>query len=386
GKVVAPEPDRVRFRGFSAVVLAALGCSDGAPTERDSVVVLTGPEMQRLTSEEGSRSGVIAGVQDAMNSIRGDLHRATELMRNAYQETSTSLESLDRGARETAEVFRDFQRAGGDMEGVTPRSAVERPQIERPLSSIPPAEMPSAEMLQGFVDSLVRITKESSALSEELGTLMSEMERFDHMVQEAQQHLPVSSEKPRRGRISLPYLGSSTAQKGRVGESGGDRSWFSLFRLVSSSARALTLSSQAKGREIRDTANDTHKELDVMRHALEKFANRDVSALMNSKAQLERLMKLLSQANQSVERMAAEGSAHVARAVQSLQFDDIVTQLLTAAERKIDVMEALLLEVLRRNLIPPELLASFESDLESLVGMSNHVTQSSVESGDIELF
>ncbi|MEM7447968.1 MAG: hypothetical protein AAF355_06990 [Myxococcota bacterium] len=323
--------------------------------------------------------------RSAVHSVRDDLERATQLMRETYKELNQSLQRIEEGAERTFDAFRVLQKGlGGDEENETEDEESQEPTGFVDITS---------SVLQGFVDELVRTSKDSIALSNELDRVMEQMRSVVKITRRVQRDalatklisLNASVQAANSEAAHTQWVAELDTPEQEKGIS-DELSWAAVFRVFARSVRALSESSQDTSEGIHDAVEMTSRELSRMKVVLDNMASRDLTGAMESKSQVEVVVSALSDANTTVEAVARENGQHTVRAVQALQFDDIITQLLAGAMQKLTLLEDLVARVIVSGNVPPEFVRSIQGELDNLEQMSNHVTQENVEAGDVELF
>ncbi|MEM9193542.1 MAG: hypothetical protein AAGF12_30485 [Myxococcota bacterium] len=303
-------------------------------------------------------------ARTAFRSVREDLARAAELMSTAYADMGSSLRALEQNAQSTAEVYHRLastlaDASDGDGEG----------------NSASFQELTTA-VLQGFVDEIISIARDAVTVADELEAAMAEMGRVVKLV-----------DRVNRGSLATKLVSlNASVQAAQSGDDSGNDGWQKVFRIFANAVRELSESAQVTSDEISEAALKTRSELNKMKQTVERMAARDMAEALDSKRRVEAIVQHLGDANRAVEEMATEARAQVAVAVQALQFDDIITQLMGGIDEKLVALEEVLIKVLESAHLPPDLVGSLLADLEALGSLTNHVTQQDTDAGDIELF
>jgi methyl-accepting chemotaxis protein len=182
------------------------------------------------------------------------------------------------------------------------------------------------------------------------------------------------------------------------------------FSVVADEVRKLSHRSASFNDQIRDRVTVARESIVKVRNTVGTMASRDMNATMSSKERVDELLAHVSQLNEylaikigQVSEVGQQIGDAVGVAVQSLQFEDIVTQSLGAAGRHVDRLQGLTAEVrhLRQMVYGTpdsvtergqieqlsEMRANFQAKCKEWSQQSaKPVTQQSLGAGAIELF
>jgi methyl-accepting chemotaxis protein len=180
------------------------------------------------------------------------------------------------------------------------------------------------------------------------------------------------------------------------------------FQVVASEMRNLSQGSAKLNEQIRVQVDISKKIVHETRDVVNQMAMRDMNALADAKDDADLLFAKLADMNShisenlgQVSEMTLSIDRSVGMAVQSLQFEDIVGQLLTHAEREVGEQEQALGDICGRLRTFVEAvrggrdgwiaLCNLGEGLQTLRGSamskkSTTVLQQSMEEGDVELF
>ncbi|MCC9000243.1 MAG: methyl-accepting chemotaxis protein, partial [Candidatus Contendobacter sp.] len=180
------------------------------------------------------------------------------------------------------------------------------------------------------------------------------------------------------------------------------------FQVVATEMRNLSQSSAKMNEQIRSQVERSKKIVHETRDVVNQMAMRDMSSLVEAKDRADALFTKLDMMNQFISESLGQVSQvtqgidrSVGLAVQSLQFEDIVGQLLTHADRELSEQEQVLADVYGRLSRFSERVQSggnvqtalleLNNGLQALCGAtliqkSAAVLQESMDEGDVELF
>lgn len=247
-------------------------------------------------------------------------------------------------------------------------------------------------ILQGFMDTLNQVSAQS-------GGVIAKMEAMTEVVNQTFSLLSnVEMITKQTNLLSL----NAFIEAARSGEAGRG------FQVVATEMRNLSHSSARLNEQIRVQVEQSKKIVHETRDVVNQMAMRDTTSLIEAKDQADILFAKLGVMNEYVSENLSQVSEisqsidrSVGMAVQSLQFEDIVGQVLSHADRELSQQEQILAD-LRTYLkqftdatqnggdIRTALLA-LEKRLDAVqqagsLHKSKAVLQQSMEEGDVELF
>lgn len=199
---------------------------------------------------------------------------------------------------------------------------------------------------------------------------------------------------------------NAAIEAARAGEAGRG------FAVVADEVRNLSLRTGQFSMQIRNNIGRVHQFVDSAESAIFALAAQDMNFALQSKKQVEVAMRDVQEMNAHVSRSlvtlgenASDLEVRVGSAITSLQFQDLVTQLVSHSMGRVTGLRQLAnsLQAMQNGLIQglaqakPEgdvaqtlqaPMARVEEDCEQLAssGKRNPVAQESMSSGDVELF
>jgi methyl-accepting chemotaxis protein len=188
---------------------------------------------------------------------------------------------------------------------------------------------------------------------------------------------------------------NAAIEAARAGEAGRG------FAVVADEVRKLSMRSNEFSNEIRTDMADVSKSVAAAEMAIQEFSSKDMNFALQSKQEVEGMMVEVSKLNDTmmgaVEELSATSTQverDVHTAVTSLQFQDMASQLVTHASKRMDAIQSILegiASIEQRHQAGSDRLAILKAVVQeatSLVEKMRHnpVKQISVDAGDIELF
>lgn len=247
-------------------------------------------------------------------------------------------------------------------------------------------------ILQGFMDTLGQVSAQSSGV-------IAKMEAMTDVVNQTFSLLSnVEMITKQTNLLSL----NAFIEAARSGEAGRG------FQVVATEMRNLSHSSARLNEQIRVQVEQSKKIVHETRDVVNQMAMRDTTSLIEARDNADILFAKLGVMNEyisehlgQVSEMTQSIDRSVGLAVQSLQFEDIVGQLLTHADRELGEQEQMLAELHNRLRVfvdatqnggdTRKALLELQGGLQAiqrsgLSQKSKAVLQQSMDEGDVELF
>lgn len=330
---------------------------------------------------------VLSALRDVLNlkdvKVHDDIRRGKTIISDAVVKLGNSFNGLNTQTRTQQQLvasLMDEVSQDGAAKARANRSSVK--EIADGMSSI----------LQGFLDTLDQVSAQSSGV-------ITKMEAMTEVVNQTFSligHVEMITKQT--NLLSL----NAFIEAARSGEAGRG------FQVVATEMRNLSQSSAKMNEQIRSQVERSKKIVHETRDVVNQMAMRDMTSLIEAKDRADLLFAKLAVMNQFISENLSQVSSltqgidrSVGLAVQSLQFEDIVGQLLSHADRELGEQEQVLVDVHGRlnrfaetaqsggNL--QMALLELNSGLQALRGTtmiqkSAAVLQQSMDEGDVELF
>ncbi len=330
---------------------------------------------------------VFSALQQALTlkdiKVHDDIRRGKTIISDAVVKLGNSFNGLNtqtRAQQQLVASLMDEVSQDNPLKARSNRSSVK--EIAEGMSAI----------LQGFVDTLGQVSAQSSGV-------IAKMEAMTDVVNQTFSLLGhVEMITKQTNLLSL----NAFIEAARSGEAGRG------FQVVATEMRNLSQSSAKMNEQIRSQVERSKKIVHETRDVVNQMAMRDMNSLVEAKDRADALFTKLDMMNQFISESLGQVSQvtqgidrSVGLAVQSLQFEDIVGQLLTHADRELSEQEQVLADVYGRLSRFSERVQSggnvqtalleLNNGLQALCGAtliqkSAAVLQESMDEGDVELF
>lgn len=334
----------------------------------------------RIAAEVLTSIQEILALKDA--KVHEDIRRGKTIISDAVVKLGNSFNGLNAQTRTQQQLVSSLidevsQKKGG---GSSDRASVR--EIADGMSLI----------LQGFMDALGQVSAQSSGV-------IAKMEAMTDVVNQTFSLLSnVEMITKQTNLLSL----NAFIEAARSGEAGRG------FQVVATEMRNLSHSSARLNEQIRVQVEQSKKIVHETRDVVNLMAMRDMTSLIEAKDNADILFAKLGVMNEYISENLGQVSEisqgidrSVGLAVQSLQFEDIVGQLLGHADRELGEQEQVMAEVRNRLRAFAEAtqsggdmrkaLLDLKSGLQviqrsGLFQKSKAVLQQSMDEGDVELF
>lgn len=258
------------------------------------------------------------GLADEMKNVIGEVERVRRLVHDAVVQLTGSFEELNRQSKfQEDAVSRVMNRSGKD---------------DPDAINIQKFSQMTRTLMGNMVDILSQVSQQSSTTVENIDVMVKHLDAIFELLGD------VKSIADQTNLLAL----NAAIEAARAGEAGRG------FAVVAEEVRNLSERSTNFNEQIRKLVFSSKEAIAKVRDTVGSMATRDVSMSVHAKEEVGRLLGQVEEINQTYTEGIREvsGASHkindaVSKAVRCLQFEDIATQALIAAESHVRRLESI---------------------------------------------
>ncbi len=342
----------------------------------------SGNESQEYVTEV--MSDISAVMDDEVSAIKDELSQVKNIIVDAIGELQNSFSSLNEHSRSQEGLVMSL------IENMASQN--DDSDIDDETSSISFAQFASETrvVMSYFVDQIVGVSRESMMMVHVIDDIAEQMVRVVDLL---------SDVKIIAEQTNLLAL-NAAIEAARAGDAGRG------FAVVADEVRKLSKNSNRFSDQIKEVVNNAHVNIDKAQKSISSMASKDMSVAIQSKQRVEEMFVQVGDINLFIENklgnireISDEINTSVGMAVRSLQFEDIVRQLVDHVNKRVGAVEESY-QMVNHSFATGHKINSAEhvQELQEihkkikssiLVGVENSgnpVSQKSMDEGEIELF
>ncbi len=363
-------------------VYAALSPSSKKRVEQDKanvgVFMVEGEELCGITEE------IDKTVREGVGSVHQELDQVNQLLSDAVMSLNSSFSGLNEKTQSQMRVVTGLlNNLSTSLEDEEDSQHLGIRQFTRETEKI----------LQYFITHIVETSKESMSMTQRVDDLVSQMDEVVELLGDV---------KVIADQTNLLAL-NAAIEAARAGEAGRG------FAVVADEVRKLSQNSNQFADQITQVVGQSRQNVDEVKDIVAKMASKDMSVAIQSKARVDEMMNDILKMNgnmtnslEEITGLTGQISSDVDQAVRSLQFEDIISQLINHTRRRVDSIEQIIAafhsqlgEIVQdgdgANPGSDSRLEEIRSRLREIRGSLDlekikPVAQQSMEAGEVELF
>ena len=319
--------------------------------------------------------GELDRIQSAeCREIVAEVDRARILLRDASTELMSSFRRLSS----------DTQAQQQRVSSVLATMSDSLSEDENEGLNIPAFVAQTATVLQNFVEVLVHFSKQSVTISYKIDDMVEHMDAIFELVSQ------VDSIAEDTNILAI----NAALEAARAGEAGKG------FKVVASEVRSLSRDTKALNEQIGSQVDAARTVIDEVREAARAIASQDMSMALNAKGGVDDMLERLRGMDEKTASVLDDlteftGRVHESAnaAIRSMQFEDMVTQILDHVQVKTHRLQELTGKLLAADAGRPGFSAADRDALlleavRELTSEALHkaVEQENMDAGDVELF
>ncbi len=364
---------RVLAVGLFALAVSALVRSVTA-SQTDAENDLNPNDAQLRSEVTGLLEDLAKKSEGECNESQGELDRVKVLLKNAIDELIVRFSEMNthiQAQRDLAlTIISNMAVSNQDTEGVSFAEFVQD----------------TSKTMEAFVDNTVNTSKIAMGLVETMETIDKEVNAILSILGE------IESIAKQTNLLAL----NAAIEAARAGEAGRG------FAVVADEVRALSQRTNQFSHEIRVHMDGVHSSLAVAHKSIYSVASLDMNFALQSKLRVQSTMTKIGDINQTmastaqqIDQHAGQVSVGVNAAVTALQFQDVTSQLIAHAQKRMLGVENMVSQLsnnvkqhgqLSEGLNQARISLREQAIIQQEAQRSHPVKHENMDSGDIELF
>ncbi len=261
-------------------------------------------------------SEISVEVDQQLDLVRNELGQIHTLLRQAIRSLTESFTGVESSARGETEIVKSL------LETIS-----ETASNDGQLTNFKSFSDETTTILNFMVTSILEVSKGSMELVNSLDDMLMQTNVVGAMLNDI---------KEITDQTNLLAL-NAAIEAARAGDAGRG------FAVVADEVRKLSRKTSQFSEQIRKQMTDTQKSMSEASMIAQAMATKDMNVALNSKQKVDEMMVEVSEMNRAmsaklaqVEGITEDIGVQVSKAVTNLQFEDMVTQVITHINQRID--------------------------------------------------
>ena len=359
-----------------------------------SAVFIKLSSSNQITSESPIADPVLLEQMNQLNALFNQLHQTTRDEINLLQDENMQIQGILHNAISgLVASFRGLEEESTQQKLMVFNLVDDTSNESEDHHTIKGIAGDAANSLKEMVDDITQMSAQSMALVKSLTLIKEDYEKVLKLLDE------MDSISSQTNLLAL----NAAIEAARAGEQGRG------FAVVADEVRSLSQRSKSFSDQIREQFGSTINTIVIANKQVGKMASTDMNMTMSNKNHLDDMMHEIESKNEeTASQLSAISSVsellnkHVGHAVQSLQFEDMITQLTDHIDKRLkrvntlgsanEVIASALINGTDYLSVSQQMISALESTLskaetEFQQTQNNPIRQQSMgDGGDIELF
>jgi methyl-accepting chemotaxis protein len=306
------------WAGFAALGLAWAWSFWFSQRQRVSAAQQSAAHQARLMDHDRRLQELRGGLAGELTGLHKEIDRVRGLLSESIHKLTASFETMNRQARaQEAVLSRIISRA----EGANGQSLDVRHFAQA-----------ASQLMEGLVETLAQVSRQSANSVQQIDAMVQHLDAIFELLGD------VRTIADQTNLLAL----NAAIEAARAGEAGRG------FAVVAEEVRNLSERSNSFNEQIRKLVASSKEAVARVRESVGDMATREVSASRQAKDEVARLLGQVGEMNrllgEGVREVSASGERigqAVGEAVRCLQFEDIASQALGAAERHVQRLSSI---------------------------------------------
>lgn len=276
-------------------------------------------QRQKMREHDRRLHELRSGLATELGGLHHEVQRVRTLVTEAIRQLTSSFDSMNRHSQtQSAVISRILTRTGPDDESGAP--------------SVRHFAQQAGQLMGGLVDTLSEVSSQSSVSVQQIDSMVQHLDAIFELLGD------VRSIADQTNLLAL----NAAIEAARAGEAGRG------FAVVAEEVRNLSERSNNFNEQIRKLVSSSKDAVAKVRDTVGGLASRHSDRSQHAKDEVSRLLTQIDDINRllgdSVREVSSAGeriSQAVGEAVRCLQFEDIATQALSAADRHVGRLSAI---------------------------------------------